>query len=158
MLKVKRLTETAKLPTRAHSTDAGLDLYADEEVTIKAGHRRVINTGIAISIPEGKVGLIWPRSGLAVKRGVHVMAGVIDSSYTGEILVCLLSTQIDSWSIVEPPRNTDLEIKRGDKIAQLLIQDIYLYDVEEVDEIEDTERGKKGFGSSDHNNQGVIWA
>lgn len=155
MLKVKRLTETAKLPTRAHSTDAGLDLYADEDVIIRAGHRGVIKTGIAISIPEGKVGLIWPRSGLAVKQGVHVMAGVIDSSYRGEILVCLLNTQPNELNYERDGDKYELEgpcvaIRKGDKIAQLLIQDVYLYDVEEVEDLDETDRGSQGFGSSDN--------
>jgi dUTP pyrophosphatase len=97
----------------------------------------LIKTGIAIEIPKGFVGLVWPRSGLAIKKGVSVLAGVIDSSYRGEIGVVLLNTNYD-----------DLIIKKGDKIAQLLIQPIETVNIEEVKELSDTERAENGFGSS----------
>jgi dUTP pyrophosphatase len=144
-MKCKKLHPDAILPTRSHSTDAGLDLYANEDVTINAGHRGVVDTGIALAIPEGKVGLIWPRSGLAVKKGVDILAGVIDSTYRGPLLVCIQNTN---------PKNRSgfvdrLEVKKGDKIAQILIQDVCLCDIEEVGELDATERGEKGFGSSD---------
>jgi len=144
-MKCKRLTETAILPTRAYATDAGLDLYADESVNIPAGYNGIVKTGISLAIPEGKVGLIWPRSGLAVRKQVAVMAGVIDSQYRGEIMVCLHNTK-------KPQRNIHvgkLRITKGDKIAQILIQDVCLCDIEEVDELDETDRGEKGFGSTD---------
>jgi dUTP pyrophosphatase len=135
MIKVKLLTPTAKLPTRNNPTDAGLDLYADEDVLIW-GYEK-IRTGVAISIPEGYVARIAPRSGLAVKFGIDTLAGVIDSSYRGEVLVVL------STSTGEP-----FSVERGDKIAQLLIQPVELWTPELVDELDETERGEKGFGSS----------
>jgi len=138
-LPVKCLTETAILPTRAHSGDAGLDLYADESVIVCASCRSLVSTGIAIAIPYGYVGLIWPRSGLAAKHGISVDAGVIDSGYRGPIKVLLTNA-----STVQ-----HYEINRGDKIAQLLIQPVALLTPVEVDCLNETERDADGFGSSD---------
>lgn len=140
-IKVKKLTPTATVPSKAYRYDAGFDLYADEALQIYPGQRKVISTSIAMEIPEGYVGLIWPRSGLAVKRGVDVLAGVIDSSYRGEIKVCLLNTNIElSLDVVD--------ITPGDKIAQILIQKIADCELEEVEELSGSDRGEKGFGSS----------
>lgn len=137
MIKVKRLTETAKLPTRAHATDAGLDLYADEYGGMRKGGTRTIRTGIAMAIPNGYVGRIAPRSGLAVNHGIDILAGVIDSAYIGELMVALVNHGSAAY-----------EVKPGDKIAQLLIQPVELWMPEEVDELDGTERGASGFGSS----------
>ena len=135
MIKVKLLTPTAKLPTRNNPTDAGLDLYADEDTSIyKFGK---VRTGIALSIPDGHVARIAPRSGLAVKWGIDTLAGVIDSSYRGEVVVVLSVAFNNTYSI-----------NQGDKIAQLLIQPVELWTPELVDELDETERGEKGFGSS----------
>jgi len=136
MLNVKRLTETAKLPTRAHPADAGMDLYADETVNVPHFGRAVVKTGIAVAIPEGYVGLIWPRSGLASK-GISTDAGVIDAGYRGEISVVLTNGT--------PHTKT---IHRGDKIAQLLIQPIWTPELSEVDDLDGTARGVGGFGST----------
>lgn len=136
MLHTKRMTKTAKLPTRATDGSAGLDLYADENGRTFFG-RAVIRTGISVAIDPGKVGLIWPRSGLAVRDGIDTGAGVIDSDYRGEIKVLLFNHG-------ENP----ITINRGDRIAQLLIVPVYLESVVEVSELPDSARGANGFGSS----------
>jgi len=138
ILPVKRLTETAVLPTRAHPGDAGLDLYADESVIVCASCRLLVSTGISVAIPPGYVGLIWPRSGLAAKHGISVDAGVIDAGYRGPIKVLITNASEDHH----------YEINRGEKIAQLLIQPVSLLDPVEVDALNETERHAGGFGSS----------
>lgn len=138
ILPVKRLTETAVLPTRAYAGDAGLDLYADEYRIVRAGNRALVNTGLAVAIPPGYVGLIWPRSGLAAKHGISVDAGVIDSGYRGPIKVLLTNSS-----------NEEYTVRVGDKIAQLLIQPVALIPPVEVDELDASERNGGGFGSSD---------
>lgn len=138
MIKVKLLDNNAKVPTRAHATDAGADISSTEDVWIFANERKVVSTGISLEIPEGYYGRVAPRSGLAVKKGIDVLAGVIDSSYRGEIKVVLLNTD----------KNEDFEIKKGDKIAQIIIEKHYNFDFEVVKNLEETERGEKGFGSS----------
>lgn len=139
ILPVKRLTETAMLPTRAHPEDAGLDLYADEGAVVDfTGGRALVDTGLSIAIPPGYVGLIWPRSGLAAKYGISVDAGVIDSGYRGPVKVLITNGSDDNH----------YEIQRGDKIAQLLIQPVLLIRAVEVDALDDTERNGGGFGST----------
>ena len=137
MLKVKRLTDTAKLPTRAHTGDAGLDLYADEAWLLSATSRALINTTISIAIPDGYVGLIWPRSGLAAKHGISVDAGVIDAGYRGPVKVLVTNSGDDDYAV-----------HVGDKIAQLLIQPVSLMEPVEVDCLDETDRSAGGFGSS----------
>lgn len=142
-LRVKRLTETAKLPAKAHSGDAGWDLYADneEDAHIEFGKRALIPVGCSFAIPEGYYGRIADRSGNAWKCGVHVAGGVVDSSYRGEVKVILVNLGCDDGFIV----------KRGDKIAQMVITKIHVGDLIEVasfDNLEATERGEGGFGSS----------
>ena len=133
----KRLSDDATLPTRAYEYDAGWDLYASEKTYIMGCHRRGVKTSISMAIPEGYVGLIWPRSGLAVKSGVDVFAGVIDSGYRGEIKVCLYNSS-----------EIQLEINGGDGIAQILFQEIPQTTIVEVDDLDDSQRGHGGFGSS----------
>ena len=137
MLKVKRLTDTALLPTRAHAGDAGLDLYADEAWLLSTASRALINTNISIAIPDGYVGLIWPRSGLAAKHGISVDAGVIDAGYRGPVKVLVTNSGDDDYAV-----------HRGDKIAQLLIQPVSLMEPVEVDCLDETDRNAGGFGSS----------
>lgn len=134
---VKRLDESATIPTKAHEHDAGWDLYANESTYIIPNHRRTISTGISLEIPEGHVGLIWPRSGLAVKNGIDVFAGVIDSGYRGEIKVCLYNSSDNS-----------VELNAGDRIAQIIIQKLPSIEMSEVQDLQDSNRGKGGFGSS----------
>lgn len=145
-LVVKRLTETAKLPTKGSDGAAGFDLYADENCKIHPIYwplikpsisRRLVSTGIAVAIDPDKVGLIWPRSGISVKYGIKTGAGVIDSDYRGEVKVLLFNLG-----------DSVFEIKRGDRIAQLIIIPVYGQSVVEVDDLSDTERGIFGFGST----------
>ena len=113
IIKIKKLSGNATLPSKANDGDAGWDLYASESLVILPSSRMLVGTSIAIVIPTGSVGLIWPRSGLAVKQGIDIFAGVIDSGYRGEIKVCLFNSS-----------NKDVEIMEGDRIAQLLVQKI----------------------------------
>jgi dUTP pyrophosphatase len=137
-LPVKCLTKTAKLPNKANLFDAGLDLYCDEElVSLAPGERKLVSTGLAMAIPKGFVGLIWPRSGHAVKGGIDTMAGVIDSTYRGEVKVLLV--------------NHDGKVqlfRKGDKVAQMLIQHSPDFTSMAVDDLNETSRGENGFGSS----------
>lgn len=141
VLKFVKLSEDAKAPYKSRESDAGYDLYCVEDVIVRAGERASVKTGVAVAIPEGYVGLIWPRSGLAVKNGIDVLAGVIDSGYTGEIVVCLLNTD----TFYDNP----FKFKKGDKIAQIIFQPYLTFDLQEVQSLENTDRGTKGFGSSD---------
>lgn len=143
MIKVKRLSSNAKLPSRANSNDAGADIFSAIDVVIPAGQRRFIPTGIAIQAEQEVSGMasyfrIAPRSGLAFNNGIDVLAGVVDLGYTGEIKVGLLNTS-----------NEDFTIKAGDKIAQL-IREVCIINNNfiEVDSLEETSRGEKGFGST----------
>lgn len=138
-INVKLLSNLAKLPTKAHEEDAGWDIYSTQDVVIKPGSRQLISTGIAMEIPDGYVGLIWPRSGMSVKKGCDVLAGVIDSTYRGEIKVCLQNCDI----------HEDIVVVAGDKISQILFQEIPKFKLREVNKLSNTSRGDKGFGSSD---------
>ena len=131
------LNDKATMPTKAHKSDAGWDLYAANSTVISEHQRKTIETGIALEIPDGYVGLIWPRSGLSVKQGIDVLAGVVDSGYRGEIKVCLYNTS-----------TLPVEIEAGDRIAQILIQPVSQMEMIAVDTLSDTERGEGGFGSS----------
>lgn len=134
-IKIK-LDEGAKLPTRAHSTDAGLDLYAMEDQIISAKESAEFNTGVHIELPLGTVGFLKSKSGLNVKHGI-TGEGVIDVGYTGAIKVKLYNNS-----------GTDYRVKAGDKISQLVILPILTPELELVDELSETERGEGGFGSS----------
>ena len=125
------------LPSKSHSSDAGWDLYANEDCTIKTWARRLIDTGIKFEIPEGYVGLIWPRSGLSVKKGIDVFAGVIDSGYRGVVKVCLYNSSFEN-----------VDINRHDRIAQIIFQKVPPFTVEEVDELSESPRDAGGFGST----------
>lgn len=146
-LRVKRLSETATLPTRATEGDAGLDLYASEPEVIRRGQVTAVSTGIAIEIPYGYVGLVHPRSGLAAKHGITVVnaPGTIDAGYRGEVKILLtsLDSQLSSSNAM-----FGFDISPGDRIAQLVIQQVELPEVEEVGELSDSVRGIGGFGSS----------
>lgn len=137
MIQVKLLTENSKAPTRNTPTDAGLDLYASEEVLINGREWKAVSAGISISIPDGYYARIAPRSGLAYKHGLDIFAGVVDSGYRGEIKVIIYNAGEKNYSI-----------SVGDKIAQLIIEKCYLWDVLIVDELNNSARGERGFGSS----------
>lgn len=132
-LNVKRLTETAKLPQRAHDTDAGFDIYADEDVELTES--QLVSTGIAIEIPDYCYGRLKGRSGLTSKTPLRVQEGTIDADYRGEIKV---------MCDIKAP----YKINKGDRIAQLIIQELPFVYVVEVDELSDTDRGFGGFGST----------
>lgn len=136
-LSIKKLHPEAKLPTRAHTGDAGLDLYSVEDIVLAPGQRYGVATGIAIAIPDGYVGLVWDKSGVALNGGITCLGGVVDAQYRGEVKVIVLNTSDVSY-----------EIKSGQKIAQLLIQEVALPGVIEVENLDDTTRGDGGFGST----------
>lgn len=136
-LKVKKVRNTAQLPMYAHPGDAGLDIRAAVAAQIAPGERVAVPTGLAFELPSGTVGLVWDKSGRALKEGLKTMAGVIDEGFRGEFMVVLLNTA-----------DVPVKIEVGEKIAQLLIQPIIQVEVEEVVEIGDTSRGQGGFGST----------
>ena len=139
MININLLHEDAITPSRGSEESAGLDLHTIESVTIPPGHRALLKTGIAMSMPAGYTGLIWPRSKLAAKMGVDVLAGVVDSDYRGEIMISLLNTGLDT-----------VEIKTGDKVAQMIIQRHYSdMQINVVEDLGETMRGKAGVNSSE---------
>lgn len=135
-MKMKIVLEDGAKVSRAHPTDAGLDLYAREDMTILPGSSAVFDTGVQVELPLNTVGMIKSKSGLNVKWGL-VSEGVIDVGYTGSIKVKLYNHSRYRY-----------EVKRGDKISQLVILPILTPELELVDSLEDTERGSNGFGSS----------
>jgi dUTP pyrophosphatase len=139
-LRVAKLIPEARLPTRAHDGDAGLDLYASEAAHIGPGERWSVGTGIALEIPDRHAGLVLPRSGLAREHGIGLVngPGLIDPGYRGEVRVLLLNTD---------PAET-FRVEAGDRIAQLVVTPIALADPVEVEALADSTRGEGGFGSS----------
>jgi dUTP pyrophosphatase len=138
---VQRLDADLPVPSYAHPGDAGVDLRARENVHLRAGGgRALVPTGVAVAIPAGYAGFVQPRSGLALAHGVTCLntPGLIDSGYRGEIKVLLINSD----------HTEDFEIKRGDRIAQLVIQAVEHANLVEVDELPPSERGPDGFGSS----------
>lgn len=137
-LKIKMLDDNAIVPEFAREGDAGLDLFAIAGIDVAPGERVKIPTGIAMEIPEGFVGLIWDRTGVSLKKGLKIIGGVVDSSFRGEVQVLMANISDDAVTIVP-----------GDKIAQMLIQPFERPQIEVTDELSETERGDKMFGSSD---------
>jgi dUTP pyrophosphatase len=137
---VRRLDPDLPLPAYAHPGDAGADLVAAENVELAPGERQLVHTGVAVALPEGFVGLVHPRSGLAVRLGVTVLnaPGTVDAGYRGEILVNLIN---------HDPATT-VKIARGDRIAQLIVQRVERAVFHVVDELPDTARGAGGHGST----------
>lgn len=133
-----RLNEYAILPAFAHNSgDSGADLYSSETYYLPSKTHKLIRTGIAMAIPEGYGGFIWDRSGMALKHGLHVFGGVIDSSYRGELGVILFnSSETPYW------------VQRGDRIAQITFQNIIRPEFEEVLALDKSLRGEKGWGST----------
>lgn len=123
---------------RLSQTDAGIDLRSKQDYDIKPQHRCLVGTGISMSIPPGYYGRIAPRSGLALKYGIDVLAGVVDAGYRGEICVILYNTDKDNL----------FHIKTGDRIAQIIIEKYYPMDFVEVEKLDESIRGNSGFGSS----------
>jgi dUTP pyrophosphatase len=139
-LPIQRLRPDAVVPARAYSGDAGLDLSACERVELPPGERALVPTGLAVAIPEGYAGFVQPRSGLATKHGISIVntPGLVDSGYRGELLINLVNTDKHEAFVVEP----------GMRIAQLVILPIPELELVEVDELPESERGVRGFGSS----------
>ncbi|MGH3042702.1 MAG: dUTP diphosphatase [Gaiellaceae bacterium] len=139
-LPVVRLREEARLPERAYTGDAGLDLSTCERLELAPGERGVAPTGLAVAIPEGFAGFVQPRSGLAARHGVTVVnsPGLIDSGYRGEIRVVLLNTDRERTFVAEA----------GDRVAQLVVLPVPGLELVELDELPASERGVRGFGSS----------
>lgn len=134
---VKRLSSDARIPKFALAGDVGMDLYSAENVVLRPGEKISCRTGIAIKIPDGYAGLVWDKSGPSHKHGIKTLGGVFDSNYTGEYLIGLINLGKGSF-----------EIKKGQKIAQLLIQKVETPEIEEADELPETNRGDGGFGST----------
>ncbi len=134
-IKMLRLGD-AKLPDVHYAHDAGLDLYSLEEVTIAPSERVLVGTGIAMAIPQGYAGLVWDKSGHANKRGLKTLGGVVDAGYRGEIKVGLIN--LSQESVILP---------KHEPVAQMLIQKVEQVSVVEVDSLDDTERGSRGFDS-----------
>jgi dUTP pyrophosphatase len=133
----KTLSESARLPKYGRDGDAGLDLYANQSVVLDPNSRQLIKTGIVMAIPKGYVGLIWDRGGMAVKHGITTVAGVVDSNYRGEVGVVLLNTTSEPYMITA-----------GDRIAQMLIQPVVTAVLDQVEELDETNRGAGAYGSS----------
>lgn len=137
VLKIKKLREDARLPEYAHPGDAGLDLFSVEKVSLAPGERKIIPTGVAMEIPKGRVGFIWDKSGIAVNSGLKTMAGVVDSGYRGEILVCLVNLSRKKFVF-----------QKNEKVAQMVIQKKETISVKEVLALSETSRGEGRFGST----------
>ena len=149
-----QLNKEGKEPFQANESDAGYDLFSTEYITIEPFQRRLVSTGISIEIPEGFYGRIAPRSGLACKKGIDVMAGVIDSGYRGEIKVLLINLNFEGYNLKPNAFEAmfgsanKIDIKPGDRIAQLIIEKCYKVDWRKMKTLENSERGQGGFGSS----------
>jgi dUTP pyrophosphatase len=140
IVRFRRLSGTARPPTRAHDGDAGYDLHAAEPAVLGPGERASVGTGIAVAIPAEHAGLVLPRSGLAARHGISVVnaPGLIDAGYRGELRVLLLNTD----------RERSFEVTAGDRIAQLLVVRVEGPQLEEAAELDETGRGPGGFGST----------
>lgn len=137
MLYIKRLVPHAKIPVRSSIGAAGVDLSSIENTIVEPRSHRLVKTGLSIQIPLGTYGRVAPRSGLALKHGIDVMGGVIDSDFRGEIGVILFNHTDQPFKISE-----------GDRIAQLIIEKILVPEIMEVDSLNETQRGSNGYGSS----------
>jgi dUTP pyrophosphatase len=134
---VKKLIADAKIPSFALPGDVGMDLFSAEDVVLKPGGRASVKTGIAIKIPEGYAGLIWDKGGIAWKGGIKTMGGVVDSGYRGEVGVVLCNLSKEVYTI-----------KKGDKVAQMLVQKVESPEIVETDKLDETTRGAGAFGST----------
>ena len=139
-LPIKKLNEEAVVPECAYEGDAGIDLRSLVNITLQPFERALVPTGLAIAIPEGYAGFVLPRSGSAIKQGLSLVnaPGLIDSGYRGEL--CCICINLDA--------HTPIEIKTGDRIAQLVIMKVEQLKLIEVNELDETSRGAGGFGSS----------
>lgn len=138
MIRIKKVHPEAKIPYRANPTDAGADLCSVENLVIPPQSRALVSTGITLQIPDGYYGRVAPRSGLAVKNGIDVLAGVIDSGYRGTVGVVLYNTD----------KEKSFEVKGGDRIAQIIFEQHWNFSFKETDDLVDSERSINGFGST----------
>lgn len=136
-IQIKKIILDAIVPKFAQTGDVAMDLFSSEDVVLTPGQRISCKTGIAIKIPEGYAGLIWDKSGPSHKFGIKTLGGVFDSNYTGEYLIGLINLSQENF-----------EIRKGQKIAQVLFQKIEIPEIEEVDGLEKTNRGDGAFGST----------
>lgn len=136
-LLIKKVDAAAVVPNFAHATDAGMDLYALESVTVAPGERVQVRTGIAMAIPLGHVGLVWDKSGISHKGGLKTLGGVIDAGYRGEVMVGLLNTSTSPYTF-----------EAGHKVAQILIQPVVHPELVVAEELPEADRGEGGFGST----------
>jgi dUTP pyrophosphatase len=136
-INVVLLHSDAQLPTKANFNDAGFDLYSIVEINIPSKQRKTVRTGVSMEMPEHFAGLIWPRSGLSVKHGIDVLAGVVDSGYRGEIMVCLYNTS-----------DEDVMIHTRDRIAQIIFQEVPRVSLSSCESLGSSQRGENGFGST----------
>ena len=137
ILKVKKVDSSAKLPTHGHPGDAAVDLYCLEDVVFLPGKQERVRTGVAVEIPEGYVGLIWDKSSISFNLGLKIMGGGIDSSFRGEIVASLLNAG-----------GKEVLLEKGQKFAQMIIQEFEHCDIEEVKELSETVRGHGREGST----------
>lgn len=140
VLPIKRLDPSVELPRYAYCEDAGLDIRSNEDIVLKPYERAMVSTGLAIAIPDGYAGFMQPRSGLAAKQGLTVLntPGLIDAHYRGELKIIIINLD----------KEHSVSIRKGDRIAQLVIQAVPQVELNEVDDLGDTDRGQGGFGSS----------
>ncbi len=136
-LKIKRLSPDVVLPTYAYKGDAAFDLCAAEEAVLKPLEYKGIPTGLSLEIPSGYVGLVWDKSGIAIKNGLKTLGGVIDCGYRGEVLVGVINLSAKKYIF-----------KKGEKVAQMIIQKKETVSIKEVKNLKLSERGGRGFGSS----------
>ena len=153
-IKYSKLHPHTKEPFRANTSDAGYDLFSTDYVTLEPFQRKLISTGINVEIPEGFYGRVAPRSGLACKKGIDVMAGVIDSGYRGEVKVLLINLNFEGYNLKPNAFEAmfgsanKIEIKPGDRIAQLIIEKCHTVEWKPMKTLEESQRGEQGFGSS----------
>jgi dUTP pyrophosphatase len=136
-IRIQKLHKDAKIPEFAYKNDAGMDLYTPEKVSLRPGERKSIGLGIAIEIPDGYAGLMWDKSGLSHKYGIKTFGGVIDAGYRGEIHAGVMNLSKETYIF-----------EKGHKIIQLIIQKVEHPKIIEVKKLKDSNRNKKGFGSS----------
>ncbi|QIX26461.1 dUTP diphosphatase [Nocardioides sp. JQ2195] len=139
-VRIVRLDPDLPLPSYAHPGDAGADLMTTQDVALQPGERKLVPTGVALALPEGHVGLVHPRSGLAARHGLSIVnaPGTIDAGYRGEVKVMLIN--------LDP--HTEVRLSRGDRIAQLVVQRFERVEFVETDALDETPRGAGGYGST----------
>ncbi len=136
---LKRLDRELPIPTHAHPGDGGVDLYAADDIRLAPGERSLVATGVAVAIPAGFAGLVTPRSGLAASSGIGIVnaPGLVDSGYRGELKVILVNHGAET-----------VDIRRGDRIAQLVVVAVQVQELVEVEQLPPSRRGEDGFGST----------